>query len=108
MLKRMLLIAIIVVAVGGLASCEGFDMRHEAWLELSEAIIDQGHDFLVGVIFPIAMPNVPIGELVDISQPDELADMLRLFTQHDWDWVFSHLDGDELSRIRLLHGAVQR
>jgi len=103
MLRRALIIITIIAITGSLAGCSA---REEAYLNLAETIIDLGEDFLMDVMFPLVLPHVRMGEEVNLLDPNDVSRMLRRLDNHDWDWLFSRLSGDDLIRITQLYEAI--
>ena len=97
----------IAIMTMNMAGCTLFSPRHDAYLELSEAIIDLGNDFLWDVMAPMAMRQVPVGAEIDLLNPEDMSSVLRNLSQSEWQILLSRLDGDDLDRIMRLYEAVQ-
>jgi len=103
-MKLLTIIMVTAILIGGLTS--SINPHEETLLEIATVISGMEHEFLLEIVGPLAVPLVPTGMSVELTIPEDMAWVLQQFSDDDWAYMLSHIDGDYLVHIMQLLEAL--
>ena len=66
----------------------------DAYTAISHALINQGEDFLLYVVGPIAMQATPVNMSINLLNPYDMNRVVHILNEQNWATLLSHFSGD--------------